>query len=206
MQGMPPPHTGEGAHEGRPYGGERKMGRVVRLWGLGLHSVWFVGFWVGDGRWPGLSFQGAGGQPGSAPCFRVTWQTSKGNPRLRASLPPVFSFLPIPARSGEEEPQLHCRRSPHRRRPTWRATNAPKGKAWARFCGVRPDGNSLGQNVYPSPGGQGSEAAGPLNVEGVTSPGWSVGGARFSWWGRVGFPGCCGSSLCYWISVRERRV
>ena len=28
---------------------------------------------------PGLGFQGAGGQPGSAPCSCVTWQTSEGS-------------------------------------------------------------------------------------------------------------------------------
>ncbi len=68
----------------------------VGLFGCGVWvCILSVGFWVGDGR-SGTQFQGAGGQPGSAPCSCVTWQTSEGNPRLRASLPPVFSFLPDP--------------------------------------------------------------------------------------------------------------
>ncbi len=68
--GDPAPHIWDGSGE-----------EVVWLWGLGLglhlHFVLSVGFWVGDGR-SGTQFQGAGGQPGSAPCSCVTWQTSEG--------------------------------------------------------------------------------------------------------------------------------
>ncbi len=64
--GDPAPHIWDGSGE-----------KVVRLWGLGLHCVLPVGFWVGDGR-SGTRFQGAGGQPGSAPCSCVTWQTGEG--------------------------------------------------------------------------------------------------------------------------------
>ena len=55
-----PPHTGEGAHEGRPYGGGRERGGVVGLWGLGLHFVCWVLGW----RWKTL----VGHCPCSYPC------------------------------------------------------------------------------------------------------------------------------------------
>ena len=57
--------------------GDDGGGGGVRLWGLGFHSVLSVLEGVGDGR-SGTQFQGAGGQPGSAPCSCVTWQTSEG--------------------------------------------------------------------------------------------------------------------------------
>ena len=47
--------------------GDGGEGRVVRLWGFGLHSVLSVLEGLAT-EGPGLSFQGAGGQPGSAPC------------------------------------------------------------------------------------------------------------------------------------------
>ena len=46
----------------------------IQLWGFHFRFVCFGG--GGDGR-SGTQIQGAGGQPGSAPCSCVTWQTSE---------------------------------------------------------------------------------------------------------------------------------
>ena len=125
---------------------------------------------------PGLGFQGAGGQPGSAPCSCVTWQTSEGNPRLRASLPPVFSFLPDPL-GGVGGCFL---------------------AAVAGFMGISEgnDGGDVPRAVKPEFFRQGSYLRSvPLNVVDLPSPGWmgkghgtrvGSGGLPWGFW----FPPC----------------
>ena len=115
-----PPHTGEGAHEGRPYGGGRERGRGCWVGGVGfaLCSVWFVGFWVGDGR-SGTRMQdlfgtyadatSIGGCPAVSP--RMPWGTCRcrgrpwvGHIRPASALDRCADGISARCRRGRMEP------------------------------------------------------------------------------------------------------
>ena len=131
----------------------------IRLWGGGVCTL-SIGFWVGDGR-SGTRAQGAGYEPGSAPCFCGYVADKREGLRLRASLPPVLAD-PL---GGVGSTFSRCRRWLYgglRRERRGRCFQGRKGPR----CLARRERGSFGQGSFegsvplkivdhPSPGSQG---------------------------------------------------